>query len=1231
MSDSVAFSSPTAPAFTHLRLHTEFSVQDGLLRVDAAVKLAVKYAQPALAISDLNNLFGFIKFYKSARKAGVKPLCGCDVTVSNPAARDHATRLLLLVQNHAGYLQLNALLSRAYLENQWKGRPEIHPDWLTSESTSNLVCLSGAMQGALGAAIMSGIEFDPLDALAATWSAKFPQRFFIELQRQTIDAAPVNTYTEHALALAARTGLPVVATHPIQFATVNDYDAHEARVCISAGEMLADTRRVRRFSPEQYFKSSDEMATLFADVPVALTNSVAIASACNLELVLGKSRLPDFPTPPNTTIEQHLANESQRGLDARLAHLYKDPATRDAQRTRYEARQAYELGVINTMGFPGYFLIVADFIAWAKANGVPVGAGRGSGAGSLVAYALGITDIDPLEYDLLFERFLNPERVSMPDFDIDFCQTKRGEVIKYVKATYGAAAVSQIATFGTLGAKAVVRDVGRVLDMSYNYCDGLSKLIPANPTDPWDLTRTLKEEPQFKARYDNEEDAKAIVDMALSLEGLTRNVGMHAGGVLIAPGKMTDFCPIYCQPGKPDDTVSQYDKDDVEAAGLVKFDFLGLKNLTAIDFAVNDIRRMDPARANLRLEDIPLDDDAVLKEFTTGNTVAVFQCEGSGARKLCMDMGADSFDDVIALMALNRPGPLNSGMVDDYIARKKEQARTGVGRDAWYVLPQLADVLRPTYGVMVYQEQVMQVAQVVGGYSLGGADVLRRIMGKKKKEDLDAEKPKFLAGAQKNGVEPATADRLFDLMAKFADYGFNKSHSAAYGLISYHTAWLKHYYPAAYMAAAMTLDAGDTDQLQVFVDDARALGLAVLPPCVNESVHRFIPHSATSIRYGLGGLKGAGENAAIAIAAERVENGPYKDLLDFCTRVCTGKHQRAVNRRAVEALIRAGGFDNLDPHRARLLASVDSAMAAADAASEAAGQDALFGLDEAPAFDLPALDGLDDWTLTERLREEKTALGYHFSGHLFEAYEATARALGTQPLSELKPKSTRPTKAGEKAKYQNVWVAGIVRAVRTQIGKKGKMAYLTMDDRSAVIEIAVFTDTYAQSHALLAADTFLALLARAVPNEGGGMRISAVDVLTEDGLWAKRCGHVSLDLAPNTGRDFLQFLKPMLGNEGASLGLNIEQASNTAELLLQNTYLKPSAATIAALRSHPAVTALRFSAGDAKSATSRFEDAYDDAPDDAQDATSSAQQNANYAASYSDNDIPTYDAEYDYA
>lgn len=1179
--------------FVHLRLHSEFSIQDGLLRIDEAVKLAVQYQQPALALTDLNNLFGYIKFYKTARKAGIKPICGADVWISNHRQRDNASRLLLLVCNHSGYLQLNTLITRAYLENAWKGRPEIDPKWLNPDTTSGLIALSGAIQGEIGAAIMGGVSADTLDSLALSWQERFAkpesQGFFIELQRDShaIDAA-INIYTQHALALAQRTQLPVVATHAIQFANTNDYEAHEARVCIAAGEMLADTQRIRRFSKDHYFKSTKEMQCLFADIPVALSNTIAIAISCNLSLSLGKPQLPIFPTPKGISVEDYLASQTHEGLSQRLNRLYPDENSRKTHQANYESRKNYELSIINTMGFAGYFLIVADFISWARSNQIPVGAGRGSGAGSLVAYALGITDLDPLAYDLLFERFLNPERVSMPDFDIDFCQDKRGLVIQYVKKRYGNAAVSQIATFGTLGAKAVVRDVGRVLDISYHYCDSLSKLIPSNPADPWDLSKTLTEEAQFKHRYHTEAEAKAIVDLAKPLEGLTRNVGMHAGGVLIAPNKLTDFCPLYCQPGKPDDAISHYDKDDVEAIGLVKFDFLGLKNLTVIDYALRDIRKMHTLHhhinhAHLELEHIDLNDKAVLNMFSSGNTVAIFQCEGSGAKKLCMDMGANSFNDVIALMALNRPGPLNSGMVDDYIARKKEQERTGIGRDAWYILPQLADVLRPTYGVMVYQEQVMQVAQIIGGYSLGGADVLRRIMGKKKKEDLETEKPKFLSGAAKNNIDTSTAERLFDLMAKFADYGFNKSHSAAYGLISYHTAWLKYYYPSAYMAAALTLDSGNTDQLQILVDDSRLQGLIVLPPCINQSIHRFTPQDKIHIRYGLNALKGTGENAAIAIEQERNNQGLYRSFLDFCTRV----NRQIVNRRAIESLIRSGAFDSLDTHRAKLFASIDATLNAAELANQSNGQNALFGGDDTITLNLPQLNPVANWTLSERLKEEKIALGYHFSGHLFDAYSKDARALGAVALHDIKQQHSKRNNKHYGSSNQNVsnknqrsdiWISGIVRTVRTQMGKQGKMAYVTLDDKTAQTEVAIFNEVFLNTHTLLQADTFLAMKVRITFIDNGAIRLNAYQVVDIDGLWINCCSKVSLTLNPYTHNTYQikPLLEPYLSpNTGSNLEI-IVQSKHLRGTVMMNQRFKINHANVTFFRQHEAIEQFNF-------------------------------------------------------
>ncbi|WP_343739195.1 DNA polymerase III subunit alpha, partial [Achromobacter sp.] len=738
---SEAVTTPTP--FVHLRVHSEFSVVDGTVRIPDLIKRVAKLGQPAVALTDLSNLFGLIKFYKGARGAGVKPIAGCDVWISNDEDPTKPFRLLLLVRNHQGYLNLCELLSKAFLTNQGKGRAEIRREWLQGQA--GLIALSGGRAGDVGQALEAGNAVSAL-ALARQWALMFPGSYYVELQRAGMDGD--EGYCQAAMRLASEAGLPVVATHPVQFLDEFEFQAHEARVCIAEGEILANPRRVRRFSKEQYLLSSEEMARRFADVPSALANTVEIAKRCNLSLVLGKPRLPNFPTPDGVTLDDYLVQLSEEGLEKRMEFLFPDVAERESKREQYYERLRWECKTIIQMGFPGYFLIVQDFINWGKNNGVPVGPGRGSGAGSLVAYALGITDLDPIRYDLLFERFLNPERVSMPDFDIDFCQDNRERVIDYVKEKYGRAAVSQIATFGTLGAKAVVRDAGRVLDMPYMFCDGLSKLIPFNPMDPWTLERTLKDEPAFKDRYEQEEEVRALVDLAKPLEGLTRNIGMHAGGVLIAPGKLTDFCPLYCQPGQENSAVSQFDKDDVEAAGLVKFDFLGLRNLTILDWAVRYVRQFNAEKRDFDVMALSLDDPAAYKILCDANTTAVFQLESRGMKELLKKLRPNTFEDIIAMLALYRPGPLESGMVDDFVNRKHGRAAVD------YFHPDLEATLKSTYGVIVYQEQVMLISQIIGGYSLGGADLLRRAMGKKKPEEMAKHRELFEQGAKEKGHDP---------------------------------------------------------------------------------------------------------------------------------------------------------------------------------------------------------------------------------------------------------------------------------------------------------------------------------------------------------------------------------------------------------------------------------------------------------------------------------------------
>ena len=1140
----------TTPLFVHLRVHSEFSISDGLTRIEELIRIAKADGQGAIALTDAHNLFGLIKFYTGARSAGIKPIAGVDVAISNPKDREMPYRLLLLVRDRVGYGQLCELLTRGFLENQYRGRPELRSEWLTPESTSGLFVLSGAMAGEVGVALTAGGDGA---AQASALAEKFKGRFFIELQRCGTEESEF--YTQKAAQLAARLGLPVVATHPVQFAAAEDFRAHEVRVCISEGEILGNPRRVQRYTAEQYLKTQAQMQILFADIPSALANSVAIAKACNLSLELGKPKLPRFPTPEGMTLEDYLLQLSREGLERRLLQLYPDANLRESQRAQYEARLQTECETIIKMGFPGYFLIVQDFINWGKANGVPVGPGRGSGAGSLVAYCLGITDIDPLPYDLLFERFLNPERISMPDFDIDFCQDNRDKVIDYVKRKYGKQSVSQIVTFGTLGAKAVIRDVGRVLDMPYKYCDGLSKLIPHVPTDPWDLQRALQEEPNFKERVESEEEAKEIIELALPLEGITRNVGMHAGGVLIAPGKLTDFCPLYCAEGSEDNAVSQYDKDDVEAIGLVKFDFLGLRNLTILDLAVQYVRRFNPDRAHFSLEEIAsFNDKKTYQLLSEGNTTAVFQMESRGARDLCKRLKPTVFEDIIAMMALNRPGPLGSGMVDDFIVRSKEQRQTGKANPSWYFHPDLEPVLRSTYGVMVYQEQVMLVAQILAGYSLGSADLLRRAMGKKKKEEMDAQREKFTKGAIGRGVDAQLATQLFDLMAKFADYGFNKSHSAAYAVLGYQTAWLKCHYPAEYMSATLSSDMDATDKVQVFYADTLAQKVHVLAPDINASEYRFVPvpdeHYAQNkptrtIRYGLGAIKGTGQSAVEAIVAERKARGPFKDLFDFCRRV----DKRLVNRRAIEALIRAGAFDGLNDHRAQLLASVEAALAAADAAAAHTAQNSLFdeaeqGIQEIALVDVPRFDE------RKQLAEEKTALGYYFSGHLFDAYKAEVSKIVPKRLAQIQSQNARGPQT----------LAGMVMSIRTQIGKRGKMAFIQLEDGqddADRVEVAVFSEVYEQARSWLKEDELVVVIGT-VKHDSYNDRISIVadQLLSLDQMRTRYCKKVQLQYTAGLipPAQLKALLTPHCSPQGVPVELKLSTQQACCQIMLGEQY-----------------------------------------------------------------------------
>jgi len=1069
----VEFFDMAAPRFVHLRLHSEYSVSDGVVRIDDAVERARADGMPALALTDAANVFGMVKFYRAARAGGVKPIIGVDAWLQNDTDRDKPYRILLLCASRAGYQRLCDLLSRAWLRNQHRGRAELSREWL--QDTEGLIALSGAAGGDVGQALL-GDHTEVAERLAQGWASVFPGRYYLELQRAG------HPHTEALIArtvgMASRVGLPVVATHPVQFLDAADFQAHEARVCISTGHILADQRRPKRFTPDQYFKRQDEMAKLFADIPHALSNSIEIARRCNLVIELGKNRLPAFPTPPGVTVDEHLKAQAQLGLEKRRLH----------ESQRYRERLEFEIRTIIQMGYAGYFLIVADFINWAKSNGVPVGPGRGSGAGSLVAYALGITDLDPLKYDLLFERFLNPERVSMPDFDIDFCQDGRDRVIDYVRRKYGEESVSQIATFGTMAARAVVRDCGRVLDLGYNFCDQVAKLIPVQPGKLITLEDARRMEPLLAEREKNEDEVKELLEFGGKLEGLVRNVGMHAGGVLIAPGRLTDFCPLYSAENATN-VISQLDKDDVEAIGLVKFDFLGLTTLTILDWAERFVRQMgDSAFA---LDKVALDDAAAYKLLSAGNTTAVFQLESRGMRDLIKRARPDRFEDVIALVALYRPGPMD--LIPEYIERKH-------GKRVEYLDPRLEPILGPTYGIMVYQEQVMQIAQVIGGYTLGGADLLRRAMGKKKPEEMALQRDIFVAGAEKNGLSKGKATQLFDLMEKFAGYGFNKSHAAAYALLAYQTAYMKAHYAAAFAAANLSAVMDDTDKVRQFHDDALVNGLKVLPPDVNASEYRFVPVDRGTLRYGLGAVRGTGQAAIESILQAR-RASPFTDVFDFCRRV----DKRLVNRRVVEALVRAGAFDSVETNRARLLASAGRAIEAAEQAEAQASQNSLFGEAEAPRGGAHAYIEAPPWDARQKLLEEKVALGFYLSGHLFSIYERELARFPRTPLAKLS--------ANDK-----VWMAGVVVSARTQMTRRGRMMVVMLDDATAQVEISVFNELFEKHREKLKEDALLIVSGKVQDDQfSGGLRVLAEDLLDLDTL-RNRYG-ARLKISMNGGAD----------------------------------------------------------------------------------------------------------------
>jgi len=1061
------------PSFIHLNVHSEYSLIDSLVRLKPLVKTAATMGMPAIALTDYMNLFGAVKFYQAAMAAGIKPILGAELALKHPDSGHAPYRVLALCQQDSGYHHLCQLLTLAYQQGQQSGSPEIDKDWLMTYG-EGLIIIAGAASD-VGVALQSG-QMAMANASLDFWCQYFPSRFYLEIQR--IGAQGETDYLRELIPLVRARQLPVVATQAVRFMNADDFHAHEARVCIHAGYALDDPKRPKAYTPQQYFCSPDDMARLFADIPAALTNTVEIAKRCNVTLRLGEPSLPNFPIPAGDTLERYFTRESHSGLQKRLALLrpLDDALAVETRQLQYQTRIDEEIQVILRMGFAGYFLIVADFIAWSKREGIPVGPGRGSGAGSLVAYALGITDIDPMPYDLLFERFLNPERVSMPDFDIDFCMDGRDRVIEYVAQTYGKDAVSQIITYGTMAAKAVVRDVGRVLGHPYPFVDTLAKLIPFDLGIT--LEKALAQEEDLRHRYNTEEDVTALIDLALKIEGITRNAGKHAGGVVIAPSKLTDFTALYCEPGS-EQWVTQYDKDDVEAVGLVKFDFLGLRTLTIINWAVQTInqRLSGESQPLLDIQLIPVDDAKTFNLLKACETTAVFQLESRGMKDLIKRLQPDCFEEIIALVALFRPGPLQSGMVDDFIHCKHGLA------DIVYPHPSLETILKPTYGIILYQEQVMQIAQVLAGYTLGGADLLRRAMGKKKPEEMAKQRQIFVSGATANGVAAELAGSIFDLMEKFAGYGFNKSHSAAYALIAYQTAWLKAHYPAEFMAAVLSSDMDNTDKVQLFIDEVKRMGLTIHPPHINTSVYAFTVNDAHEIVYGLGAIKGAGESAIEIIVQTRDSGGPYHDLFDFCQRM----DLRKVNKRVLEGLVQSGAMDNFGQDRGVLLATLEQAVQLAELENknQSMGQLDLFGV-KSPQFQTYA--NVAPWSLEKRLEEEKASLGFYLSSHPIYAH-----------MEELQTFCTGRIQSLTAAKKQVV-IAGFVSSLRTLITKKGdKMAFIGLNDESGKIDMAVFSDLYQETRSLLESEQLLVVEGELNADEfSGGLRMSAKRILTMD-------------------------------------------------------------------------------------------------------------------------------------
>lgn len=1134
------------PHFIHLRLHTEFSLQDGLLQISPLMQKITTMRMPAIAITDHCNMFAAVKFYRAAIEAGIKPIIGADLLVIENEQNTSPFRLSLLCQNQCGYKNLVKLISKSYLEAH-TDQPIIIKNWLTAHA-EGLIALAG-IESDIGQALLAHDQTSAKTNLLF-WKNLFPSHFYLEVSRT--GRSQEEQYIASALFLAEEHTIPPVATNDVRFLNQDDFEAHEARVCIQQGVTLNDAERPKHYTNQQYLRSPQEMQELFADIPEALTNTIEIAKRCSLHFELGQNRLPYFHVPEKQTPEDYLYEMAKQGLEERLQKIFANKEeTFSVLRRPYDLRLKHELSVINKMGFSGYFLIVADFTHWAKKNGVPVGPGRGSGPGSLVAYALKITDLDPLAHELLFERFLNPERVSMPDFDIDFCIEGRDRVIEYVMNKHGHDSVAQIITYGTMAAKAVVRDVGRVLGFNYGFVDKIAKLIPFELG--MTLAKAMEQEPLLTERYEQEEEVRTLIDLARKLEGIIRNVGKHAGGIVITPGKLTDFVPLYCEANESHHPVTQYDKDDVEAVGLVKFDFLGLKTLTIINHSLMIInqQRKQQGEQPIDISLIPLNDPKTFKLLRECQSTAVFQLESHGMRDLIKRLQPDCFEDLIALVALFRPGPLQAGTADDFINRKHGKAKIS------YLHPLLMPILRPTYGAIVYQEQVMQVAQVLAGYTLGSADILRKAMGKKKQEEMAKQREIFCKGAMEHGVSAQLASHIFDMMEKFAGYGFNKSHAASYALIAYQTAWLKVHYPAAYMSAVLTADMDKTEKMVILLEECKALKVHVAPPNINQSNHEFTVIDNHHLLYGLGAIKGVGSAAIENILAARHKNGSFQNLFGFCQRV----DLRKVNRRVIESLIKAGGFDSLGMHRATLFASIDQALQQAEQVSQNIlyGQQDLLGMQN---HTLPNYIEAPPWSDEVQLQGEKDTLGYYLSGHPLNRHLHELKNFITCRLSELHPKQN-----------QSVRVVGIITNIRTRQTKRGdRIAILNLDDGSTQIEAVCFTECFQKYRSLIKKDSLITIEGEISWDDfSNDVRIVCRELYTVDQAREKFAKYLQIDLYATKNFDIEQFEQLLSPHRGGNCPIIIHYFDHhvkTEIKLGKNWFIKPSEALLLTLQEH---------------------------------------------------------------